>query len=92
MARKDIILEDNDLKIVNGDFLVTQSDLQHVRHILEANQGQYKEHPVIGVGIRKMLNGVIGGSERREISIHLTADGYRVRNIAFEDDKLTVEI
>ena len=89
MARQDIIMEDvdskHDLKISNGDFSIGVSDTQHVRHILEASQGQYKQYPLIGVDVRSMLNSNMNQSTKRVIGLQLNADGYRPVLISVND-------
>jgi len=96
MRRKDIIFSriDNeyDLHIENGDFKIDESDLQHVLHILEANQGHYRQHPYVGVGIRKMLNGNITGNEKRDITIQLNNDGYQPIEVRYDAGNLNIRL
>lgn len=93
--RKDIIVDpkdDNDLVIYNGDFFIAFSDFQHVAHIVEADQGQYKQWPLVGCGIRRYLNGDIDGTVRRKIQLQLEGDGMKTRNITFADGELNIEL
>jgi len=93
--RKDIIVDpkdNNDLVVYNGDFFIAYSDFQHTAHIVEADQGQYKQWPLVGCGIRRYLNGDIDGAVRRMIQLQLEGDGIKIRNIAFSDGELSIQL
>lgn len=84
---KDIITDpndNNDLLIRGGDFVISDSGVQHIQHILEADSGQYKQHPRIGVGIRRALNGQVDGEVRRLIQLQLESDGLEVSSISYD--------
>ena len=88
---KDIILEeDNDLSInSDGDFLVADSDQQHVILLLNTFFGQWKEFPFCGLGIIRYLNS--SGQQqtlRRAITVQLIADGYDVKDVTFKSGEL----
>jgi hypothetical protein len=63
-----------------GDFNFDASDIQHVRHIVLASPGDFKQYPVLGVGVVKWLNGPIDISGQNKlksvIGLQLKADGY----------------
>ena len=40
------------LQISAGDFVVKASDQMHIQHILRASEGQYYQHPFVGLGVR----------------------------------------
>lgn len=94
--RYDILmtLEDKhfDLDIKDGDFAIGVSDLQHIAHILEAEKGQYRQTPLVGVGVLKMLNGPISGAEKREIKMQLQGDGYQPKEVVFREGLLKIRI
>ena len=51
---KDIIVDQTgDLEILNGDIFVNESDSQHLEFIITADKGQFRQFPLIGVGIRR---------------------------------------
>ena len=81
-----------DLLVENGDFVVANSDQQNVRCIMEANQGQFRQFPFLGVGIRKMLNGFVEGPERRFMQLQLEGDGYRANKITYFNGELKIEL
>lgn len=80
MATKyDIGLEDNDLVFSNsGDFVVAESDRQHIFDTVNAFPGWWKENPLDGVGILA-YNKSSGSMQAlsRKIQIELESDGYR---------------
>ena len=87
--RTDILYTD-DLQITNGDFEIGESDQQHIRHILEAMQGSYKQKPLLGVGIREYLNSPMDGELRRLIQLQLQADGYSAVNITSDGQNVNI--
>lgn len=94
--RTDIIFGlvdgDYDLLINNGDFVMAQSDIQHVRHIIEAEQGNYKQQPLIGVGVRKMINGTLDEATKRVIRLQLKSDQYQTSEIQVGSEGIVVKL
>ncbi len=89
----DIILEDNDLKIENGDFVVAESKAQHIEHIMMVQKGQLYQYPLLGVGIRSKIKGDAEGI-KREILKQLKSDNIEIDkiDIIFEQDELKITI
>jgi len=83
---------DYDLLINGGDFVIGPSDIQHVRHIIEAEQGNYKQHPLIGVGVRKMLGGCLGQLEKRKIRLQLKSDQYQPSELQVNEKGIVVKL
>lgn len=83
MAFKDVILDsDGDMEILNGDIFINESDSQHVEMILTADKGQFRQFPLIGVGIKKFSNGPFSPQAiKQSIKLQLESDGYNVRKI-----------
>ena len=83
MAFKDIILDsDGDLEILNGDIFINESDSQHVELILTADKGQFRQFPLVGIGIKKFSNGPFSAQAIKQgIKLQLESDGYNVRKI-----------
>lgn len=98
MERKDIIFGIDagetgvDLLIRQGDFVVGPSDTQHCLHIMEAMPGQYRQWPVLGVGVRRMLLGNVTGTEKRTVRVQLQLDGYKAKEVRFDGEKLQVRL
>lgn len=77
MAVKDIILVDNDLSILNGDFVIQESDQQHIELIIDSWVGSWKQFALCGVGIDNFIKS--SGQQQalsRQISVQLEADNY----------------
>jgi hypothetical protein len=77
MAVKDIILDDNnDLIISNGDFVIQDSDSQHIGLIIDSWIGHWKQYPLCGVGVDNYVKS--SGQQlalKRAISVQLEPDG-----------------
>jgi len=84
-VRTDILMRDDDLNIVGGDFEMGISDPQHVYHILLNAKGSYKQFPLTGIGKAKYINAPLGAELRREIQLQLQADGYRVTSLTVSE-------
>lgn len=76
---QDILIDDDaDLRIENGDFVVGDSDQQHVVLLINTFAGHWKQFPTCGVGIIQYMASAGQGSVlKRSINVQLTADGYR---------------
>jgi hypothetical protein len=83
----DILVDDTgDIACENGDFVIGPSDDQHVQDLILASPGDYKESPMLGVGIINTLNGKLDGAMKRKIRINLEADGYKVNSITQNEE------
>ncbi|MGL5234052.1 MAG: oxidase [Empedobacter falsenii] len=86
------ILIDEDLEFEDGDFAIGISDKQHIKHILKAFKGEFKEFPELGVGIEQMINDDNYMDILIEAKKNLQYDGVEVKNIKFTDEgKLNVD-
>ncbi|MDD2984680.1 MAG: oxidase [Crocinitomicaceae bacterium] len=76
--RTDIILnEDGTLKIVDGDFVIGESNNQHVKFIMKAQKGAIRENPSLGFGAIKRLKTITSSADlKRELRVELQRDGY----------------
>jgi len=76
---KDFLLKDGDLQIENGDFIIGDSDQQHVEDLLIAQKGEYTQNPILGIGISRFLRAPMDSRIReklsREIKLQIEADG-----------------
>jgi hypothetical protein len=85
---KDIELNDDlDLTIENGDFKISESDQTHVINIIKSNTGAFKQFPLVGVGIDYYI--ASSGTQqviRRNITVQMEADGYKVNEIGVSGD------
>ena len=81
MARQDILLNNNVPVFQFGDFVVAESDEQHIADTINAFPSWWKENPEQGVGIRAWIGSPANKQDiQRIIRLQLTADGYTVEN------------
>lgn len=84
----DILLNDEDSPVLrNGDFEGEEAThFQHVRHLFIGEQGELREFPLSGIGLRQ-ANKAAGNTEalKRRSKLQLEIDGYRVDRLNIED-------
>lgn len=88
---KDILTDENgSIKFLNGDLDIGYSDEQHIEHILKAHKGDYKQYPMLGVGIADYLNSPETLKTRRqlekEISLQLEMDSAKEIKVNYTTD------
>lgn len=85
----DILLDDNDdLDIVNGDFVIGESTLQEVGIILRLNSGELKSDPVLAPNLIQLVNSASNNQEFEErVRLFLKRD-----NKNYEDIKKLINI
>jgi hypothetical protein len=78
--RYDISLDNNELVIHNGDFLIVESDTQHIVDTMNAFAGWWKEYPLDGVGIMGYTKSPVDVQKlNRKMQIEIESDGYKVK-------------
>jgi hypothetical protein len=87
----DMILGDDlDLEFSQGDFSIDESTAQHINHILLAAKGDYREFPLLGADIARLVSEEKNPSlVRQDAQEELERDGLRVQAINF-NEKITV--
>lgn len=73
-----------DLEIANGDFVFDHVDQQNIEILLLNQKGNYKEFPVLGVGITQYLKSPDTTSRLRlenEIDKQLSYDNFQVKTL-----------
>lgn len=77
----DFKTQDNDLYIdpKTGDFSIVPSDNFHIEDILSSEPGWWKQFPLVGAMLRKLLKGKFNSQVvESTIKQQLEADGYQV--------------
>ncbi|MEO7977780.1 hypothetical protein [Flavobacterium sp.] len=75
MAKDLKLTVDNDLQIANGDFVISESELQEVGIILQISQGEMKSDPFIGANLTTMVRDVTNQEKiKRHIQTQLELD------------------
>jgi len=93
METFDIILDDNGLQEVNGDFKQGDNANNLIKYIVSANKGEFKEFPSFGVGINLQLNGTTNIQEiERSIIDQMISDVFPDPDVDMEDYPSTIRI
>ena len=88
-VRRDIKIDSTGaLEIANGDFVIWESDAQHIDLAVKTSKGQWKQWPLFGVGAADDLNSSGGiNSLRRRIITTCESDQYtKVKAEVFEGE------
>lgn len=83
----DILLTaENDISILNGDFQVGDSSQQEIESVLIAFKGEFKNTPLLGVEIFRMLKARnTRQAITREVNEQLKYDGFQNIDFKIED-------
>lgn len=90
---KDFVFDSatEDIKIVNGDLAIEDSDQQHTMSIIVANKGDYKSDPAVGVGIEDYLNDDNIEGMLKEIRRQLKYDGMTIEKLTYVNGSLEIQ-
>lgn len=74
---KDILLDStNDLLFKDGDLVIGESEMQEVGLILQSNQGDWKDSPIVGSNLTREVRGTENKLKReRNLKIQMKLDG-----------------
>ena len=88
---KDILLDkDNNIKILNGDFDVGESEMQEVGLILQSTQGEWKANPILGPNLYQYIKTKASKTEiDAQVRIHLASDNKDFKSLK---NKIQTEI
>lgn len=88
---KDILLDkDNNIKILNGDFDVGESEMQEVELILQSTQGEWKTNPILGPNLYQYIKSKVSKTEiDSQVRIHLAMDSKDFKSLK---NKIQTEI
>lgn len=91
---KDILINE-DIGIKDGDLVVSESDAQHIEHILTAKPGHFYQFPTLGVGVVDNIKGNVNRQSLKQlIKRNLESDNDRIRKLEITGgiDQLIVSI
>ncbi len=87
---KDVRHDKGDLLFKNGDFLVEASEEQHIEDILHHDKGNFRNAPLLGIGLMRYLNSPHDTTTRTElggrIKRQLEFDGFEVREASVDSN------
>lgn len=90
MAIKDIIYQDTIL-LEDGDFVVDLSEQQHIQDIVFSGRGDWRQFPLVGVGITSTLNSNLSFDIiRKRIVNQLEYDNFEVEKVEVLEDNTTI--
>ena len=76
VREQDILLENDDLLIRNGDFVIGESITQEVCAILRLHQGELKSDPLLGPSLTRKVKGPLNEvAFKHKVQLHLKRDG-----------------
>ncbi len=89
---QDILLDETgDLAIKDGDFVIGESTIQHQQLLLASQKGEWKENPLVGVGIENYLNDDTTNDMMNEISSQFEKDGMKIKSINSANSELLID-
>lgn len=79
---KDILLDENLAPVVeDGDFAIGDSTYQNQMLLLVSDKGEFKQHPMRGVGLSRYLESSDSEGLAREINTEFRMDGMTVNKV-----------
>lgn len=88
----DILLSSqSDLAVSAGDFAQGDCLKQSQMLLLLTNKGEWKQHPVAGVGAGNYLETASTAALSREIREQFSRDGMQVSSVLIRDNQLYIE-
>lgn len=89
MSKGILLDEDNDLKIEGGTLKIGERKMQDAYMVLSTNQGDFKEDPLAGVNLNRMIRGGENKEKiRKTIEIGLERIGVKFDDIKGQFDLL----
>lgn len=91
MANDILLDEEGDLLIVNGDFVIGDSEAQHVDDLLYSFKGEWKEHPLVGAEVQRRLKQRESLTKlKKQIRTTLEDDGYSNVSVSIENNDINI--
>jgi hypothetical protein len=89
---KDLLTEEGEISLVNGDFATGEADGQHIEDILLSAPGDYLNSPLTGVRIRSALNGPENSLKiKQRIRTQLQADGFQIKALSVKGSTVSID-
>ena len=80
-----------DLEVSSGHLAVGDVTEQNQYLLLTTHRGEWKEHPLVGVGISDIVNDHDLEGWKREIAAALEDDGQTIEQLELTTDKLNIK-
>lgn len=82
--------ETGDLQTRDGRLVIGDTTVQTTECVLRAVRGEFKEHPLIGAEVLKMLGGAENPMWKSDAKTMLQACGLSVARVEMKDGQITV--
>lgn len=87
MARVNDILLDasGDLLVTGGDFVIGPALEAQIEHLMLADRGAYRDDPLVGTGVQRMINGRLNSHSNivKQAKLQLQGDGWQNIEVSF---------
>ncbi|MCM1035530.1 MAG: hypothetical protein NC038_05480 [Paludibacter sp.] len=80
-----------DLLVEHGSMVIAETTPQNQAFLLVAHKGEYKEHPLVGIGIQDLVHDHDFNAWKSEIVAQLEADGQRITGLRLTEAGLTLQ-
>lgn len=88
---QDIISINGEIALENGDFLIQNSDAQHLEFLLQSFQGEWKNHPTAGCNLLNSKNASIDRFMDRNIRVQLETDGFLLEKMTITQEGIAIQ-
>lgn len=83
--------ETGDLQVKDGTLALGETTAQVAETVLQAARGEFKEFPLLGGEIYKLVNGTVDPMWAANAKIVLQAFGVPVSRVVVKDNQITIE-
>ena len=83
--------ETGDLMVRDGSLVLGDNTEQVAQAVIMAARGEFKEHPLIGAEISRLVNGNYDPMWSSDARTMLQACGVPVQRVAIKDNEITIE-
>jgi hypothetical protein len=83
--------ETGDIAVANGGVVIGDAGQQTVQLLFIGAQGEWKEYPMMGIGIKRIQNGAIDRFLDRTIRVQLEGLGFKIKKIDITEKGIELE-
>jgi hypothetical protein len=93
MRMKGILIEESgDLMVRNGSLMIGDCEMDIAERLIRAWQGEFKEAPLLGGNVDKLLNGAVAPFWRGEMMSQLKSQYINVKRLDINESGIEIEI
>ena len=89
------LIQDNsgavDIELDGGTMATGETQFQEEWLVLATQRGEWKEHPLVGVGVADMVGDEDLGYWKREITENLARVGIKIKGVSLRDGQLEIK-